>query len=340
LGDHLITVPIYKRLRSMYKDDRLVLICNVPAKGNSKLVGPTSFLPPTLFDEWHHYPVGSNLRAALETFFLLRGLRLDELIYLMPRRTIAQGLRDRLFFWLARVPLTGLRIQSREQRPRPIVGSQLVEHESDRLARLVGLEIEKTPRDLSIDITDAERSEAAALLGDEDVCTIAVNIGGKLDIKDWGVDKWSALITELAAISGIERLILLGAADEFDYSERLRQLWPRSSHNFCGRLAPRLSAAVLAKAQLFVGHDSGPMHLASAVGVPVVAIFCSRDLAGHWFPLGAVTRVHYTKIDCMGCGKLRCDDLKKECIRRIAVSEVRDSCVTLLRQASKSPLAA
>jgi ADP-heptose:LPS heptosyltransferase len=54
-----------------------------------------------------------------------------------------------------------------------------------------------------------------------------------------------------------------------------------------------VSAAILAQARLFLGHDSGPMHLAAAAGAPVVAIFSARCRPGQWFPGGPRTTVLY-----------------------------------------------
>jgi ADP-heptose:LPS heptosyltransferase len=327
MGDHLIAVPIYRRLREMYAADRLVLITNLPARGNAKLVGPASFLPQSLFDEWHDYPVGSDLTAILATYRLFRRLRLDRLVYLMPKRSARQLLRDRLFFRLARLSVIGLPnaadLEDAEHRPE----SPVVEHEMNRLARLVAIEVGTTPRDLSIELTPAEHAEAALLQGGRTDGTLVLSIGTKLDVNHWGLDKWSALVRELASLPTIERLVLIGAPDEFADSEILRRHWPRESHNFCGRLSPRQSAAVLARASLFVGHDSGPMHLAAAVNVPIVAIFSSRNPPGLWFPLSGRKHVHYTRIACQGCGKLRCEELDKECIRRISVADVFASCV-------------
>jgi ADP-heptose:LPS heptosyltransferase len=159
---------------------------------------------------------------------------------------------------------------------------------------------------------------------------LAVSIGTKVEVKDWGIENWSQLISQLAELHRIDCLVLIGASDEHTYSESLRQKWPRRSYNFCGRLSPRVSAAVLAEAKLFIGHDSGPMHMAAAVNVPIVAIFSSRSLPGVWFPLSQNKRVHYTVIECMGCGRLKCDDRKRECIRSISVAEVYSSCVAAL----------
>ena len=71
--------------------------------------------------------------------------------------------------------------------------------------------------------------------------------------------------------------------------------------NLCGLLNPRESAAALKMAKIFVGHDSGPMHLAASVGIPCVAIFSARNKPGVWFPYGNQHKVVYHPIDCYGC---------------------------------------
>ena len=329
IGDHLIAVPLYRQIKEAHPGDTLVLMCNLPAEGNRKLVGPASFLPESLFDEWLNYPVGSNWQTVAETYRLFRNAKLDLLYYLMPGRNALKLWRDRVFFWLARVPVIGLGGGAAAHGPQPFENPNLVEHETDRLARSIAMQARKTPRDRSIELSDSERAEARAALSQPE-CAVVISIGTKLIVNDWGLDKWSHLVRSLATVSKIDRLVLIGSADEYAYSEALRQHWPREALNLCGRLSPRVSAAVLAEARLFIGHDSGPMHMAAAVDVPIVAVFSSRNPPGLWFPLSENKRIHYSVIECMGCGKLTCEELQKECIRRITVKEVFDSCVATL----------
>jgi heptosyltransferase-3 len=329
IGDHLIAVPLYRQIKEAHAGDTLLLVCNLPAPDNRKLVGPASFLPESLFDEWLNYPVGSDWNTIKETYRLFRNADLDLLYYLMPRRNAMKLWRDRVFFWLTRVPVIGLGKGAAARGAQPLANSNLVEHETDRLARSIAMQARNTPRDRSIDVTDSERAEARAALGQPE-CAVVISIGTKLIVNDWGLDKWSLLVSSLATVSKIDRLVLIGSADEYAYSEALRQHWPRESLNFCGRLSPRVSAAVLGEANLFIGHDSGPMHMAAAVDVPIVAVFSSRNPPGLWFPLSENKRIHYSIIECMGCGRLTCEDLNKECIRRITVKEVFDSCVAAL----------
>jgi ADP-heptose:LPS heptosyltransferase len=92
--------------------------------------------------------------------------------------------------------------------------------------------------------------------------------------------------------------------------------------NLCGKLTPRESAAVFAEARIFIGHDSGPMHLAAAVQTPCVAIFAARNKPRVWFPYGKQHRVVYHQVDCWGCGLETCVAERKKCILSITVAEV------------------
>lgn len=332
LGDHLIALPVYRRLRERHRSDCLVLISNALGKSNVKLVGPTDILPRALFDEVHAYPVGSGPKTVVETFQLFRRLAIDLLYYAMPPRSEAQRWRDRAFFRVAGVPVIGL---GADAARRAAVGSRpgTCEHETDRLWRGVRGGPDRRPiarSELSMELSGDEIAAARAAIGVAPRCAVTLSIGTKCEVNDWGLDNWMRLVAELSKLGNIDRLIMIGAADERASSEALRSKWPGAAINLCGALTPRVSAAVIAQSKLFVGHDSGPMHMAAAVGVPIVAVFSSRNLPGAWFPLSANHRVHYTMIECMGCRRVRCLDRAKECIRRISVAEVHASCVSLL----------
>jgi heptosyltransferase III len=341
LGDHLIALPLYHRLRALHADDELSLVSNIQAKGNPKLSGPASFLPEGLFDAIHAYPVGSGFRQIWDTYRLFRGQHLDLVYYMMPARSPRQLQRDRLFFRASGVKVEGLSAKdaSAAAPPRYLPEQQLYEHEMHRVARAIpALRDFGTPtaRELSLDLSAAEMAESAGLLGCRRArCTVAISLGTKLDVNHWGVENWRALVGRLAADGVMDRLLLIGSTDEREESELVRRQWSGESVNLCGRLTVRQSAAAIASAQLFIGHDSGPMHVAAAVGVPIVAIFSARNLPGMWFPLSQNRQVHYTRMDCMGCGRLRCDDLHKACIRDITVDDVYASCVRLRQQATR-----
>jgi ADP-heptose:LPS heptosyltransferase len=332
IGDHVIAVPVYRLLRARHAADSLTLISNIPGSSHPKLVGPASILPPELFDDIVAYPAVAGWRTVHAAATLFRRLQLDRLYYLMPKRTHRQLRRDAVALRLFLREIVGLSAAATE--PPRAIGAGLYEHEGERLMRAAGFANDaaaRLPERLSLGLSDAEYASAQRLAGD---CSgaVVVSVGTKCDVKHWGQDNWRQLLRRLGELPAVSRLFLVGSADEYAECEEARRHWPRDAVNLCGRLSPRESAALMAQCRLFVGHDSGPMHLAAAAGAPVVAIFSSRSLPGVWYPMNSVHRTHFTRIDCMGCGRDRCEDRGKACITAITVDEVVASCKELLGQ--------
>ena len=183
------------------------------------------------------------------------------------------------------------------------------------------------PASWDLRLTPAEHARATeALTATAGHPLIAVSVGTKVQSKDWGRDNWRALLSRLAALYPDHALALCGAAEESEASEFAADGWRENSGspvvNLCGVLTPRESAAVFAQAQVFIGHDSGPMHLAAAVQTPCVAIFAARNKPRVWFPYGKQHRVLYHQTDCWGCGLETCIVERKKCLTSITVDEV------------------
>jgi ADP-heptose:LPS heptosyltransferase len=157
---------------------------------------------------------------------------------------------------------------------------------------------------------------------------LAVSVGTKVQSKDWGRENWQALLERLGGMYPGYALALMGAPEESEASEFAADGWRRAAGvgspviNLCGPLTPRESAACFARAELFLGHDSGPMHLAATVGTPCVAIFAARNIPRVWYPHGKQHRVIYHEVNCMGCGLETCIVEKKKCLTSITVDEV------------------
>src|SRR5262249_41595673 len=139
--------------------------------------------------------------------------------------------------------------------------------------------------------------------------------GAKCDVKDWTDPNWSQLLRAVSKDDQGLGLVALGSQDESERSARLLDEWSGPKLNLCGAIrGPRIAAAVLRYAALYLGHDTGPMHLAAAVNTPCVAIFSAQSPPGEWFPRGKNHRVLYRKTDCYGCRLMTCVDQQKKCI--------------------------
>jgi ADP-heptose:LPS heptosyltransferase len=151
---------------------------------------------------------------------------------------------------------------------------------------------------------------------------LSLAISSKVSVTDWGVENWKALMPSLHREFPRHALIFIGAKEDRSHSAEVAALWPGKTLNLSGELSPRESAAVMQKGDLFLGIDSGPMHLAASVGVRCVAVFSGRNRPGMWFPFGDAHEVIYHKTECFGCKLEVCTTEKKKCILSISVDEV------------------
>jgi len=201
-------------------------------------------------------------------------------------------------------------------------GARLVRN----LAELGDIDLD-TPASWDLLLTDKEHARATeVLVPAASKPIIAVSVGTKVQSKDWGRDNWRALLNQIAMLYPNHALAVCGAGEENEASEFAADGWRENSANpvinLCGLLTPRESAAVFAQARLFIGHDSGPMHLAAAVQTPCVAIFAARNKPRVWFPYGKQHHVLYHQTNCWGCGLETCIIERKKCLTSITVEEV------------------
>ncbi len=296
LGDTVIALPCFRLIRSRHPDAEITVLTNLPVSGKAAAI--EAVLENTgLVDRFIPYPVG--LRDPKKLGDLRQKIaaeKFDLAISLTAARGLGASLRDYFFFRACGIPkIAGIPWRSRDLAPAP-VGGGLYENEASRLLRRVGWKHAAEPvdgRDLAL--TVEEREQANRLLEESGLRApfIAASVGTKSPLNDWGTANWSALLGRLGHEFPDLGLVLLGSPDESGRSAELAKTWAGPSANLCGGPSPRVSAAILAQARLFLGHDSGPMHLAAAAGTPVVGIFSARCRPGQWFPVGPRVTVLY-----------------------------------------------
>lgn len=339
----LIALPSLHLIARAFPDAERRMLTNVPV--HAKAPAAAAVLENTgLVQGYLRYGVGTRSVGALaRLWWQIVRFRPEVVVYLAASRGVAAAQRDLRFFRMCGVrrfigvPLTeGMQGNFYGAEPgspeaKKLLFEAALEPEAARLARnlaeLGDAELQDA-RSWSMHLTEAEHARAAAALGAEASrrSWIAVSVGTKVQAKDWGRENWQALLTRLAGEARGRGLMLLGAPEESESSEFAAEHWTTASGgpvvNLCGRLTPRQSAAAIARAEVFLGHDSGPMHLAAAVGTPVVAVFAARNIPRQWFPFGEQHRVAYHQVECWGCGLETCVEQRKKCILSISVDEV------------------
>jgi ADP-heptose:LPS heptosyltransferase len=125
--------------------------------------------------------------------------------------------------------------------------------------------------------------------------------------------------------------VVFGGAEDALVGDKLLEAWGRG-YNAAGELSVRAAASALKLCVLYLGNDTGTMHLAAAVGTRCVAIFSARDWPGRWHPYGTDHLIFRKAIECEGCGLVECVERKNECLRRISAEEVLAGCDAILRE--------
>ena len=219
------------------------------------------------------------------------------------------GARERIGFADSAAWLTYTR---RERRPS---GG----HEVERLLSLAGAD--PAPAPVTLGLTEADHEQAERWLATQGVKPVFVALApGSL----WATKRWP-YYPELAA--ALDRtVVIIGGADDASLAQAIIAAAPGRAASAAGALSLRASAALIQRAAVLVTNDSAPLHLATAVGTPVVAVFGPTVPEFGFGPRrrGDITLGH-TGLACRPCsrhGPQRCPLGHHRCMRDLSVETV------------------
>jgi heptosyltransferase-2 len=174
-----------------------------------------------------------------------------------------------------------------------------------------------------VHLSEAGKAEVVALLSRRHSQTL----WGIAPATRWATKRWPlARFAELAASAvreGAEILLLGGPADRGVLDEIGRELGPALIGDTAGCTVAGLAAAIAA-CNVVISNDSGPAHLAAALGRPLVVLF-GPTAPGRWAPTGKAVRVLYENLSCSPCsnhGGDRCPIGTHACLETIPAARV------------------
>jgi len=152
---------------------------------------------------------------------------------------------------------------------------------------------------------------------------IAILAGSKRKYKEWQPEKFGEVAVYLQNKYGA-RFVILGNEKDIPDAEIIsRHLLKENALVVAGECSVPESIALTKQCDFFLGVDNGFMHIAAALGKPVVALFCILNIYGKWFPYGEGHECLYKRF-------LNCDYKNPECIKKsiemISVDEVKAAC--------------
>ncbi|RPJ72489.1 MAG: glycosyltransferase family 9 protein [Acidobacteria bacterium] len=164
---------------------------------------------------------------------------------------------------------------------------------------------------------------------------IGVHAGGARGIKRWPADRFAEVAGRLAQRSRAA-VLLVGAEEDAAVNETVRRALPAGVPvvDLTSRADVVRLAAVLERISILLAVDSGPMHLADAVGTPLVAVYGPSD-PRRWGPSSAWSRSIHAVLPCSRCNRIRrpparCSSGVPDCMLSVDAAAVYEAAMSLL----------
>ncbi len=208
-------------------------------------------------------------------------------------------------------------------------------HAADNLARIVDTALPAGSSEAAeiavprLRIPQAARDQAQRLLREagQHGPMIGLHVSGGRQVKQWRLERFAEVGVRLARRRSAA-IVLTGTTDDRPYVEQVAALLPSDIRviDVAGAMDLAVFGAVLEQLHVLVTGDTGPMHLAAAVGTPIVAIFGPSD-PRRYGPLSKRARVITADLWCRPCNRVRipparCSAGVPDCLNFIGVDTV------------------
>lgn len=318
IGDCLHALPVAHALKTANPDCRITWIVEKAAYG--LLENNTYIDEVILFDKKEFKSAAGLLKHLPALSKQLKERHFDlaiDLQGLFKSAAISyiSGAKQRLVYCNAR--------EGSQLIGKRICGTHFNGHVVERyldVARYLGCQI-NTPV-FPINFTETEIAKVEAIVKHSGLnmqhSYVVLAPGANWPNKRWTMQKFSVLADQLYDKNLIP--VLIGAASDETLGEEIVSKVKIPPVNLIGRTTLKQLAYVIRSAAAFVGGDTGPMHLAAAVGTPVVALFGPTDPMRNG-PYSSRSTVIRAGHDCDGCWKRTCP-LAIECLDAITTEQV------------------
>ncbi len=330
LGDLVLTTPAIKAIRMAYPDAYIAMIVRPYAY---LVVKNNPYLDDViLYDKYgKHRSFIATIRFAMD----IRRIGFDRAVIFHPTN------RMHIIAYIARIP----RRIGYDNKLKFLLTDKIknikhegIKHEKDyTLDMLKSLGIRASESELLVPVDDFCRQQVEDILARNGLKKsdkiIAIHPGASCASKIWPSERFAKL-SDLLIARHNAKVIILGGKDKRDMFcvDVLKKFMQNKAIFLNGILDIMQLAAVLQKAVVFISNDSGPVHIATAVGTPVIDIF-GRAEPGlsplRWGPLGPNDIVIHRDLNCRD--KCLAHNCKKSfaCIRAISVDDVYNTILAM-----------
>lgn len=338
LGDTLVALPALNCLREAFPQAKIIYVWQ--RYNNSNFVTPVEILDGSgLVDEFRCYPLSKSVTKSFWNYlrlWLFCTLRdIDVGIVLEPPYWSA--VRKKFFRLCGIEEIVGPNgdvptiVRDKEGF---LTEAENITDQLLGLLQVLGVDLPEVGEGrFDLHLSDDEKQNAQTYLDSNQISAkplIAVAPCSNMSSKCWPRDNYLRVVSDLITRFDVTPMVF-GAAQDYAVGQSLIEFWGRGV-NAAGALSVREGVAVLSHCLLYLGNDTGTMHMAVAAGIKCVAIFSSIDMPGRWYPYGKGHVVFRKQVNCEGCLKRDCNSPTIRCIDMVACPEVFDACCSIIQE--------
>lgn len=331
IGDVILSTPVIKALRDNFPCAYIAMMVSPYAKD---IVEGNPYLDQVII-----YDKDGKHRSWLRSMKFSQRLnkkRFDLAVILHPTNrvhliTFLAGIPKRLGFDKKLGFLLTDRIKHTKQSGQ--------KHESEYSLDLVRhLGIQAQDKNLFIPIRAESEKWAKGYLKQEGIkendLLLAIHPGASCPSKIWPTERFAEAADRLIEKYGFRALIVSGPKD-INLAKGLIKHMHHRAIDLSGKTSVSQLASLLKRSSLFISNDSGPVHIATALGVPVISIF-GRSQSGlspkRWGPIGEKDKIIHKEVGCIECLAHNC---RREfaCLKAITVDDVMVAADSIMKGA-------
>jgi heptosyltransferase-2 len=334
IGDTVLTLPLLSEIKRRFPGSKLSLLCTPLGR---ELLLDYPIVDEIIVDDKKE--AGRGWIGLWQQAKLLKAKRFT--LALCPHKSFRSG----LLLFLANIPLRVGFTQSKSSFLFHVrVNRNAERHDVERTLSILeglGIRTDDCERVLDLPIATSVEKEVTRRLFTAGVDTskmlVGIHPGSVWATKRWSAEGFGRLIGLLKEKYPCE-ILLFGGSEDAQVVTNVQNLCGGCAVSLVDRISLRELPAALSLCRVLITNDSGPMHIAVARGVPVVAIFCATTPELGFYPYSARAIVVEKHLPCRPCsshGGRRCPLGTEDCIRLIRAEEVFHAVGELLETTSR-----
>jgi len=199
------------------------------------------------------------------------------------------------------------------------------------LVKALGIDVPVPPPLLLPEPSESEKKKIHKFFSDnnrEGSKVVVLHIGAGNEFREWGISNWIKLVSILLKKQTV-KIVMIGASEDAEIAGQILGRHSSSVFSLVGKLNLRELKELISRASLYVGPDSGPMHIAASTSTPIVAYF-GPNLSAYNAPWQAKAVIIEKDMNCRPCDQRHCNTGDFRCMRTITPEEVYAACTPFL----------